>query len=413
MAKVSLLGCVLLTVAPLGCSGGATSEWPKLAAIPLSNPEGAFWGANLSVGSQSFFVQLDTGSTTTAVAGANCATCASVGVSPLYMPGATATDDHQMASSTYVDMSGWSSEVYTDRVSLGQGTPSISLAIGDISASVKDFFQDNAYQGILGLATPEAALPHTGAYFDLAQQSGAAPIMAFELCPSDGTMWIGGFDATRTAAAPAYTPLVPISDKQPFYAVDVHSMSIGSTSVATAADFPSSAGPPIIDTGTTLFWAPMPVVTNVLAAVNGSPGFKALFGTSAQLGTLDSPVNNGCVAGTGATPAMIDAMLPALTMTFPGKLAGSPDVSVTVKPTVSYMLDAGDGEWCFSLESSQDGFTILGDEILRAFVTIIDLENQQLGWAADRGCTLAARSRAIEPATFHPHLPRPRPPHQR
>lgn len=409
MATASLLGCLLSTVALTGCSDGADNDWPKLAAIPLTNPNGVFWGARLSVGSQSFFVDLDTGSTTTAVAGANCATCASVGVSPLYMPGATATDDHMTAKSTYLDMSGWSGEIYTDRVSLGQGTPSISLAIGDISANLKEFFYDNAYQGILGLAAPEAALPHTGAYFDLAEQSGAVPIMAFELCPTDGTMWIGGFDATRAAAAPGYTPLLPISDTQPFYVVDVKSMSIGSTSVATAADLRSSGEPPILDTGTRLFLAPVAVVSSALAAVNASPGFQALFGNTAKLGTIDSADNHGCVSQVGVTAAMIDAMLPALTLTFPNKLAGAPDLSFAVKPTVSYMIGFDGGEWCFGIDNSPDDVTILGDQILQAFVTIIDLQNQQVGWAPDRGCTVNPRRRAIERATFHPHPPRPRP----
>jgi hypothetical protein len=408
VARVSLLGCSLVAVALIGCSDG-NHDWPKLAAIPLTNPEGPFWGAKLSVGSQSFFVQIDSGSATTAVAGASCAACASVGVSPLYMPGATANDDHVGVSSMYLDMSGWDAEVFTDQVSLGQGTPSVSLAIGNISDSLMDFFQDNAYQGILGLAAPQAAAPHTGAYFDLAEQSGAVPIMAFELCPTDGTMWIGGFDATRAAAAPAYTPLHPIGADQPFYTVDIRSMSIGSTRVATAADFVASAGPPIVDTGTTLFGAPDGVVNSALAAVNASPGFHALFGTTARLGTIDSADDMGCVTKPGVTAAMIDAMLPALTLTFPGKAAGAPDLSFTVKPTVSYMLDIGGDQWCFAIASSPDGSTILGDEILRAFVTIIDLENQQVGWAPDVGCTLDPRRPAIERSAFHPHPPRPRP----
>jgi hypothetical protein len=398
----------LLAVPLVGCSD-AGSPWPKLAAIPLTNPEGFFWGANLSVGSQSFFVQADTGSATTAVAGTSCTTCASVGVSPLYMPGATAKDDHRTAGVQYVDMSGWSGEIYTDRISLGHGTPSLSLPIGDISDNLMEFFQDNAYQGILGLAAPEAGAPDTGGYFDVAEQSGAVPIMAFELCPADGTMWIGGFDATRAAAAPGYTPLLPISDKQRFYAVDVHSMSIGSTRVATAADFQSSAGPPIVDTGTTLLIAPDAVVASALTAVNASPGFKALFGNTATLGTIDSDDNHGCVTQAGVPAAMIDAMLPALTLTFPSKQAGAPDLSFTVKPTVSYMLDAGSGTWCFGIENSADGTTILGDAILQAFVTIIDLQDQQVGWAPDLGCTLDPQGRAIERARFHPRPLRPRP----
>src|SRR4051812_43691932 len=74
MARGSFLGGWLFTVALAGCSDGDTGSWPKLAAIPLTTPNGVFWGPMLSVGNQSFLMDLDTGSTTTAVAGAGCTT---------------------------------------------------------------------------------------------------------------------------------------------------------------------------------------------------------------------------------------------------------------------------------------------------------------------------------------------------
>jgi hypothetical protein len=345
----------------------------------------------------------------TGVAGAGCATCTSVGVSPLYTPGASAKDEHLPVGVSYVDMTGWSGDIYTDRVSLGHGTPDVSLELADINTNLMQFFPDNAYQGILGLGAPVKGLPHTAAYFDVAEQDGAAPIMAFELCPTDGTMWIGGFDATRAKAAPGYTPLLPISAARPTYAVDVHSMSIGSTSVARAADFQSSAGPPVVDTGTRVIVAPQSVVTSALGAVNASPGFKALFGDTAVLGTLDSADNNGCIARPGVTAAMVDAMLAPLTLTFPDQLAGAPDLSFTVNPSVSYMIDGGDGEWCFGMVNNGDDSTILGDQILQAFVTIIDLENQRVGWAPDAGCALTTQRRTMERAALHPRPQHPRP----
>lgn len=415
IAGLSLLGCLWLPLASAGCSASAADDatgpdavWPKPAAIPLSSFNELFWGTTLSIGTQSFFVDIDTGSATTAVAGASCTSCASAGVLPLYKPGASAMDQRQTASAVYLGMDGWSGEVFTDKVSLGQGTPELPLAFAAITDDVMQFLPDNSRQGILGLGPSENAVPHTDAYIAAAEQSGADPVLAFELCPTGGTMWIGGFDATRAAAAPGYTPMVPITRDQQHYAVHISSMSIGSTSVATAADFQSSPLPPVVDTGTTLFIAPKPVVTSTLAAVNASPGFKALFGDSAALGTIDTPDTFGCVAGPGVTTAMVDAMLPPLTMTLPGKVAGSPDLSFTVKPTVSYIIDAGDGQWCFTLLDDPSGLTILGDTIMRAFVTIIDRANQQVGWAPDRGCTLDARRHPAGSSSFHDHLADPR-----
>lgn len=436
MSHAQLLGrslvASLVALVLVGCGGGDNAKpdaavihdpdasidaagpvtWPALAAIPLTSPDGSFWGPMFSVGGQMFLMDLDTGSTTTAVAGKGCTTCTTAGVTPLYMPGTGAVDQHKPTSTQYADGSGWMGEVYKDSVGLGHGTPNLAIAFGDI-ATQTSFFLDNSYQGILGLGAPENAEPDTDSYFDLARQSGAVPIMAFELCPTTGTMWLGGFDPTRASAAPGYTPLVPITVDAPFYSIDISSMSIGATAVATSvADFQEAGvGSPTVDTGTSLFYAPTAVVPKILAAINASAGFQALFGPNATLTSIESP-SGGCITKAGVTAAMVDAMLPALTFTVPNKTTGSPDVSFTVKPMVSYMYDGGANQWCFGIDDDQGGGVTLGDQIMQAFVTIIDLQNQQVGFAPDSGCASHPPARRpIQRSTFHPHLPHPRPHH--
>jgi hypothetical protein len=70
------------------------------------------------------------------------------------------------------------------------------------------------------------------------------------------------------------------------------SMSIGATTVGTGA---ATFQAPVVDTGTTLFYVPTGIETAVLTAVNGSAGFKALFGTTQKL------KDNGCVTKAGAS----------------------------------------------------------------------------------------------------------------
>jgi hypothetical protein len=219
--------------------------------------------------------------------------------------------------------------------------------------------------------------------------------MAFELCDTSGTMWLGGFDATRAAAAPSYTPLVPIDSNNPYYAIDITSMAIGSTSVGTGA---ATFQKPVVDTGTTLFYVPTPVDSAVLQAINGDAGFKALFGTQ-QLR------DDGCVTATGVTPAMVDAMLPPLTMTMPNITPGGPDISFTVAPMLSYILDGGNGMYCYAMYDggNVDG-TTMGDAIMRAFITVFDIDHHQVGFAPELGCGLAPR-RTYDMATFRPHIP--------
>src|SRR5690348_3727149 len=69
-------------------------------AIPLGTPtgadQGAFYTAPFTAAGATFQLDLDSGSTTTGVAGMTCTTC--TGLSPLYTPGSGATDTHKTAS---------------------------------------------------------------------------------------------------------------------------------------------------------------------------------------------------------------------------------------------------------------------------------------------------------------------------
>jgi aspartyl protease len=368
-------------------------------AIPLTTPDESFWGPQVTIGGQAFMMDLDTGSTTIGVAGATCSQC--TGVTPLYAPGTTAVDEHKTASTQYADNSGWSGEIYKDAVGLGQGSPSVPVDVVAMTRQ-RQFFYQNQYQGIFGLGAPENAEPSTGAYFDIAAQAGLTPVMAFELCPDGGTMWIGGFDATRTADAPRYTPLIPISGNQPFYAIDISSMSIGGTVVGTGA---ATFQQPVVDTGTTYFYLPTGVETAVINAINSSTGFKALFGASAQVQDDPNDTGIGCVTAAGVTGAMVDASLPPMTIAMPA-VGGGTDVTVSVKPLQSYMYDAGGGKFCLGIgDGGTQDATTMGDQIMQAFVTIIDLQHQQVGWAPDAGCGPAPR-RPRDMTTFHPHPPK-------
>src|ERR1700733_1103415 len=114
-----------------------------VAAIPLTTPDALFYIAQVTVGDQSFAMLIDTGSTTTGVAGATCTSCAVAGVSPLYMPSATAVDAGATAMTMYVDGSGWSGEIFQDAVALGFGVPSVELELASITAQNEFFRTEN------------------------------------------------------------------------------------------------------------------------------------------------------------------------------------------------------------------------------------------------------------------------------
>jgi Eukaryotic aspartyl protease len=403
------LAIVVLAVAACGGSdGGSPADY---YTIPLTTANQEFWSPKVTIGGQTFAMDLDTGSTTTAIAGTTCSTCTNV--SPEYMPGSTAMDEGKTAESEYADGTGWQGEVYQDTIMVGSDTPEATFALVDISTQVVNggqsgfFDNSNAYQGILGMGAPQNAVNNTGAYFQtLVGSDGVKPVMAFELCPDGGTMWLGGYDDTHASAAVQYTPMVTINNANPFYSINVTSMAIGNTNVGTGAD---EFEEPVIDTGTTFFYVPTSVQSAVISAVNASSGFQALFpGTTLQNDPSFSGV--GCTNTSSVTDAQVDAMLPPLNIVMPGVNNGA-SVTFQIPALESYMFDASQGVFCLGIEDggSQDASTF-GDQFMQAFVSVIDTGNNQIGFALDKGCGsgsgVSHRRAPRDLATLHPHLPK-------
>ena len=388
--------------APAGMVDAPAGPGSGVYAIPLTTPDQSFWGPQLTIGTQSFMMDLDTGSTTIGVAAMGCTQC--TGVSPLYAAGSGATDTHQTASTSYADGSSWSGEIISDVVGFGHGAPTEMTKIVSISTQTMFFDSSNVYQGILGMGGAANAEPNTDSWFDLATAGVLTGVMAFELCSNGGTMWLGGFDATHAQGAMQYTPLYPVGNSQPFYAIDITGMKLGDTVVGTGA---AAFQQPVVDTGTTLFYLPTGIEMATINALNASAGFKALFGANAMVKDDPNGTGIGCVTKAGVTPDMVDAMLPPMTLTMPAK-GGGADITLTVKALESYMIDTGNGQYCLGIgDGGTQDATTMGDVIMQAFVTVIDVKNGQVGWALDAGCQLGARM-PRDRATFHPHLPKPR-----
>ncbi len=369
-----------------------------LAAIPLSTPDGTYYTAQVTVGDQTFAMDIDTGSATSAVAGQGCTSCTAAGVSPTYQPSATATDLQKTASTVYGDGSMLNGEIFQDTVALGHGMPSVQLELMSIQ-SERQFFRQVQFQGILGLGSTLLELRGTDTYVALETADGVSPVLAFELCAKNGTMWLGGFDATAAGSPMQYTPLLPISKTNAFYAINVDDVLMGGTSLGlNTADFES----PILDTGTSLFYVPAKVFNAILSAINASSGFTSLFGRT--------PLKaNGCVRANGATAAAVDAALPAMAMKVPSINPGSPDFTLTVNPTQSYLMDTGQGQFCLAMgEGGPTQGAILGDAFLSSFVTVIDRQNGQVGFAPDLGCGTTLGKRVVDLMAWHPRAPRHR-----
>jgi hypothetical protein len=370
-------------------------------AIPLSAPDGADfeYTAQVTVGDQSFVMSIDTGSSTAAVAGTSCSGC--TGVTPLYTPSSSATATGKRASSQYEDGSGWSGPVYTDTVGLGNGSPSVSLSLADITKATSFFQGMNDYQGILGLGPTQNVVTGTTAYMPAVMAAGVANIFAFQLCDGTGadagTMWLGGnggFGGTIV-----YTPLVAITNNNPYYAINVDSMSLGGTSVVSNAS--ATFAQPVLDTGTSLFYVPTSVFNAFQTALQASSGFKAVFGTSTF---ATSGQNAGCLTDSSVTDAQVESMLPQISLSLPNVTSGQPDVTIEASALDTYLYNGGSGSYCLAIQDggTQDPSTF-GDAFMQAFGISIDLDKQQIGFGAT-GCLAPQVHRERHPAKS-PHRP--------
>ena len=357
----------------VGCTDAAVKPPPP--APPQAVPLGNGYTVPLTIGGQTFAMTIDSGSTTVAVASNTCTTCA--GVSPIYTPGAGAVDQHRIANTEYADMSMWSGEIYSDSVGLAV-TPSVPLDFVSITTQKTFFMGDNKFQGILGLGPLDVANPGTSSFVGQEMQAGVDPVLAFQFCNDHGRLWVGGYDPAFAATAPTYTQMLPMDMTNPFYTVAVDDIGIGGTSLGFDA---SAIGPSLIDTGAGAFVVSQPINDALTAAIESSPGFLAAFGSQ--------HFADGCLGTvTPMTAAELDAALPPLTLAFPSMNGGT--FTMTLPASQSY-LQPYEGRYCLVVESLSDfDETILGNTIMRAFITVVDLANAQVGFAPEVGCSTAS-----------------------
>ncbi|HEY1546263.1 MAG TPA: pepsin-like aspartic protease [Kofleriaceae bacterium] len=354
-----------------GSGSGSGTSPDGTGHYALTAPDGVAWDAMVTVGGQPFAMDVDTGSTTLGVVGGSCSTC--TGISPTYSPSSSATDTGSATEADYGQGS-WDGEIYSDKVAMGGDSSSYAMDFADITSQT-EFFQDNSEQGIIGMGPADLALTGTDAYLD---KRGANTI-AFQLCPSDGSLWIDTTDSSSMSGSFQYEPMIAFNDQTgagAYWEVQVTSGSLGTKG--------KLSGAAVLDTGTTLIISSTTTAKNMLADMNGSTGYQTVFGS--QKATLLNTQNPTCVTPTTTmTSAQIDAILPPLTVQLS-------TITLTLPATQSYLMYS-QGEYCFSVypddSLTQGGLgMILGDAFLRYFVVQFDMQNRKAGFAPQVGCQL-------------------------
>jgi hypothetical protein len=352
-----------------------------VTTIPLAGCGGPGYAASFNIGSQTFQLTLDTGSGTLAVASSSCSTC---GVSPLYTPGSSATDDHLQASDSYLQGS-WTSEVFSDSVQL-VGTGPVTMKLAAIESQT-NFFSDLgcelgavnfAPQGIVGFGPPSLAVKNTTSFIsELGSIGAASQVFAVEFCEQGGQLMIGGVDVAAAAiAGPAV--FTPMTTSQ-YYDVTLNDLQLGGASLGfDAAAFGTTA----VDTGTSVLALPSAVFTALTTQLENNATFKATFGAD------PSWLNTTTCLSASASREDLDMQLPPLSLVFPSPDGGAAEV--TLPATQSYLQATPVGEstlYCSGVLSNPNSTgTILGTSVMIGQLVIFDLATNEVGFAPQTHC---------------------------
>ncbi len=368
-----------------GGSDGGTFDGGAFVTIPLTGCPFTAYSAPVTIGGQTFSLQIDTGSTDTGVALATCKNC---GVAPPeYTPPDGGCSGSTQAS--YGSGASWQAEVCSASVEVGAELPAVTIDFAGITSQSGFFLNHDCQgdsvpslsQGILGLGP--IGLDTLGgnaddAYFNELVKQGITDTLAVLLCSLDGYLWFGGYDAQYASGAPQVTPMT----NSAFWSVSLSSVGVGTTNLGGADN------QAVVDTGTWGFFMPTSAYNGLVTAVSTNDGGTAVFGA----GTLSATFfNEGqCAVPTGGqTQSQVDSALPPMTLTFPGD-AGP--FTLSLPPTESYLApettNGGTTYYCVSVadEGAESGLTILGAAVLRANITVFDEGHGQIGFVPQSYC---------------------------
>ncbi|HEY1546251.1 MAG TPA: pepsin-like aspartic protease [Kofleriaceae bacterium] len=371
---------VTLIAAMAACSStpaGPQNDGPPPPAFALKSAATTAYTLNVTIGgSQSFDVDLDTGSTTMGVVGGGCSDCTNI--TPVYTPDATAMDQGSAIMAEY-GLGDWTGEVYSDTVvATGDTLAPFKMSFAVIDSQMDFFGTEDFDQGILGFGPPQLAYPGTDAYVADRATAGSNGVFAIQMCHYNGTLWFGGADKTHEVSDEQYTALEPVSDDQPYYLMSVQGASIDGASL-------NLSGVALPDTGTTELLLPTAAGAAFAAAMNSNSGFKSMFDGQTFEVSGDTEV---CLTTTH-TAADIDAALPKLEVTF-NDLDGNP-FTLSLSATESYLEGIG-FDYCIAVGTADLGtldnlpFFIFGDAFLRSVISVYDPVNSKIGFAPQQGC---------------------------
>jgi len=413
--------------AALMATDGSTAPAPtvsEMAGCPFAD-----FTAPVRVGSGTFDLLVDTGSSTLALAGSACTTCADGGVSPMWAESSSSINQNRQASGTYGDQSGWVGQIWQDNVHIvdGSGQPVTSeasmrivviteqsvpgfSATGAPNKEAGYFFTADAcndsptqgkavtLQGIIGLGFQRLASSGTDSFpaklWEQRDTGSTIPQMfAIQMCEYSGALWFGGYDASSFTGAIVWTPILAQSGDRAlatYYSVDPADVFIGTKSLGfTGDDWPRLHGAfNIIDSGTTLWELPTKIFNAVRDTLLADANFKTYFRSDPSGDNFfDKPLDRCEYAldsqGQRLSGKTLQQNLPTISIRFANGATLTMDLVGSVLLPCSLDYD----QWTLGIAPSSDNGLLGGWPLMNQFITIHDVDTMQLGFAVQSSCT--------------------------
>ncbi|KAJ7030601.1 aspartic peptidase domain-containing protein [Mycena alexandri] len=304
--------------------------------------------AETKVGSQTFDLIVDTGSSNTWV-----------GATTKFTAGSTGKSTGDAVSVSYGSGS-FSGTEYTDTVSIG-GTAATKQSIGVAKSSTgftgtdgivgfgPEELTEDTVTGATEVPTFLQTLVSEGVITDNILGVSFAPLTGSSESSANGELTFGGVDDSAYTGDITYTTRVA-----PYWGVSVSKFAFGSTSLGTT----TASG--IVDTGTTLFYVPTAVYNKFLTASKGK-----IDSTSGLVKFTTKPTKNFTFVIGGTTFTLTPAQY---------LIAKAQYSNWGISSSSGYYTFIGDG-------GSDSPNTILGQSFLEFYYSVYDTKNNRVGLA--------------------------------
>ncbi|KAJ6478627.1 acid protease [Mycena vitilis] len=244
----------------------------KRQAEPLTDEaDDTEWAGTISVGTpaQKFLIDFDTGSSDLWVPSSSCtsSTCSSKSKFKA-SSSSTAAKKSGTFDIEYGDGSTVSGPVYTDTISVAgvKATGQYFSPVTTLSSS----FATDPVDGVLGLAFPALSNLQHDPFFNTAKTNGAVEKnqFGFFLAANGSSLFLGGSDTSKYNGEPEFHD---IDSSSGFWQLTGAKAKVGSATAVSSFET-------IIDSGTTIMYAPPAAAKEVYAKVPGSALFDSANG---------------------------------------------------------------------------------------------------------------------------------------